>query len=91
MFIVIAYDIPDNKRRYRVNKILGNYGKRIQYSVFECEIQKVHFEQMKEKLQKVTKTNEDNIRFYFICKECYNKALIWADESLTKYPNYYLI
>jgi CRISPR-associated protein Cas2 len=33
---VIAYDIPDDKRRTKVHKILLGYGKWTQYSLFEC-------------------------------------------------------
>ena len=35
---VISYDISENKIRNKVAKILEGYGKRIQYSVFECDI-----------------------------------------------------
>ncbi len=33
---VIAYDIPDDKRRTKVHKILLGHGKWTQYSLFEC-------------------------------------------------------
>lgn len=35
---VVAYDISDNRERGRVDKILKNYGFRIQKSVFECKL-----------------------------------------------------
>ncbi|MEB3148739.1 MAG: CRISPR-associated endonuclease Cas2, partial [Sphaerospermopsis sp.] len=39
-FYLIIYDLPDskaaNKRRTRLHKMLGGYGKWTQYSVFEC-------------------------------------------------------
>jgi hypothetical protein len=33
MFIVISYDIPEDKRRTRIHKILKSYGQWMQYSV----------------------------------------------------------
>jgi len=33
---VIAYDIPDDRRRTKVHKILLGYGTWTQYSLFEC-------------------------------------------------------
>ncbi|NJK64957.1 MAG: CRISPR-associated endonuclease Cas2, partial [Synechococcaceae cyanobacterium SM2_3_1] len=35
---VIAYDISCDRRRRKVSEVLEGYGKRAQYSVFECVI-----------------------------------------------------
>lgn len=35
---IIAYDISDNKRRYRVHRLLKQYGLPTQYSVFACAL-----------------------------------------------------
>ncbi|GAH67947.1 unnamed protein product, partial [marine sediment metagenome] len=32
MFYIISYDIPDDKRRQEIAKILLNFGDRVQYS-----------------------------------------------------------
>lgn len=34
----VAYDISDNRERYRVDKILKGWGFRVQKSVFECRL-----------------------------------------------------
>ncbi|NEP62230.1 MAG: CRISPR-associated endonuclease Cas2 [Symploca sp. SIO2G7] len=36
MLVLVVYDIPDNKRRTKLAKFLEGYGRRVQYSVFEC-------------------------------------------------------
>ena len=33
-FYVIAYDIPNDRRRQKIADLLEGYGKRVQYSVF---------------------------------------------------------
>ena len=38
MWYTIAYDIVEDKRRNKIAAILGAYGDRVQYSVFECEL-----------------------------------------------------
>jgi CRISPR-associated protein Cas2 len=39
MFLyVISYDIPDDKRRKKIADLLEGYGQRVQYSVFECQL-----------------------------------------------------
>lgn len=35
---VVVYDISSNKERAKVDKVLKNYGFRIQKSVFECKL-----------------------------------------------------
>lgn len=74
---VISYDITENKVRNKVSKILEGYGKRIQYSVFECEINGKLFEKLYEQLLEQTINSEtDSIKIYRICKKC-------AEERIT--------
>lgn len=35
---LVSYDISSDRRRKKIVNILENYGKRIQYSVFECDL-----------------------------------------------------
>lgn len=35
---VVVYDISDDRERTRVDKVLKNYGFRVQKSVFECKL-----------------------------------------------------
>ncbi|KLO24724.1 CRISPR-associated endonuclease Cas2 [Marinitoga sp. 1155] len=35
---IISYDIQEDKKRRKISKILANYGRRIQYSVFYLNI-----------------------------------------------------
>jgi CRISPR-associated protein Cas2 len=37
-FVVVSYDITDDKRRVRMAKTLLGYGQRVQYSVFEAHL-----------------------------------------------------
>ena len=71
MFIVVSYDIRDDKRRGRIFKTLKNFGQWMQYSVFECELEKMQFLKLKDRLDHVIDANEgDSIRFYFLCENC---------------------
>lgn len=66
MFIVVSYDIPDNKRRTKIMKTMKNYGAHVQYSVFECDLQPKPYKAMRVRLEKLISPKEDNIRFYFL-------------------------
>ena len=71
MFVVISYDVRDDKRRGRIFKTLKNFGQWMQYSVFECELDKMNFLRLKDRLDHVIDASEgDSIRFYFLCENC---------------------
>lgn len=71
MFVVISYDIQDNKRRSRIFKTLKNFGQWMQYSVFECELEKMQFLKLKDRLDHLIEADkDDSIRFYFLCESC---------------------
>ncbi len=67
-FVVVAYDISDDRRRERVAKILEGYGERVQYSVFECRLDRVQYVRLRHALEDVILADEDVISFYFLCE-----------------------
>ena len=70
MFILVSYDIPDDKRRNKIAKILEGYGDRVQYSVFECNLSARQYEKLLRELKRAANEAEDSIRAYRLCKEC---------------------
>ncbi|MHA2621492.1 MAG: CRISPR-associated endonuclease Cas2 [bacterium JZ-2024 1] len=70
MFVVISYDIKDDKRRNRVFKALKDYGQWVQFSVFECHLHESHYLRLRNKLERlIRKDQNDSIRFYFLCEK----------------------
>ncbi|MBC7252295.1 MAG: CRISPR-associated endonuclease Cas2 [Anaerolineae bacterium] len=76
MFVVISYDIPDDRRRTRVANTLLDYGTRVQYSVFEVNLRPQQFRELREELEKLVKPEEDSLRFYHLCAECLRRVEI---------------
>ena len=71
MFVVVAYDIADDRRRNRVATILSDYGERVNFSVFECEFKNsTELEVLKSKLKRKINAKNDHVRYYPICKKC---------------------
>ena len=70
MQLVVAYDITANKRRTKIAKILEDYGSRVNFSVFECDIGKTQYEEMKKRIWKVVNPRRDCIIFYCLCGSC---------------------
>jgi CRISPR-associated protein Cas2 len=71
MRIVISYDISDDKRRRKVAKIMEGYGYRVQYSVFECDLDGQKLTELKQRLKPLVKEKEwESVRFYPLYTEC---------------------
>jgi CRISPR-associated protein Cas2 len=76
MFYLVCFDIVDNRKRYRVVKILKKYGFRVQKSVFECpNLTEKQFLKMKHRIEGSIDATEDNVRYYYLSKDC-----IWKME-----------
>src|SRR5262249_17743562 len=43
MYMVVSYDIEDDKRRGRIHRILKSFGQWMQYSVFECDLTRAQY------------------------------------------------
>jgi len=74
MFVVVSYDISEDKRRTKIHKMLKSYGQWMQYSVFECSLTATQYAKLRSRLSKVIKPDEDSIRFYFLCGCCQGKV-----------------
>jgi len=70
MFVVVTYDISDNRRRTRLHRKLKDFGTPVQYSVFECILGHQHLKKMKQTVRKVIKADEDLVRYYPLCEGC---------------------
>ena len=68
---VVSYDISNDKVRAKIAKELENFGRRVQYSVFECRISEKQFEQLYGKLTVLMQEEkEGNVRIYKLCGKC---------------------
>jgi CRISPR-associated protein Cas2 len=73
MYLVISYDIQSDRRRTKIHKVLKNYGSWIQYSVFECDINKMQYLRLRDQLERLINVDDDSLRFYLLCEECKRK------------------
>ena len=71
---VVAYDIPDDRRRTKVHKILQGFGKWTQYSLFECFLSRKELVQLRTKLSEHLIDKEDSVRFYPLCANCIERV-----------------
>lgn len=72
-FVVIVYDISNDRRRVKLHNLLKDYGTPVQYSVFECSLSKEKETEMKRRVIKLIKKKVDRIRYYPLCESCIKK------------------
>jgi len=84
MFIVVAYDIEDDKRRTKLHNTLMNFCAPVQYSVFECILDKGGLKEMKAAVNRAIKEDKDLVRYYYLCDACRKKTETTAGAKVTQ-------
>ena len=91
MFYSICYDISDDRRRTKISKILKDYGERVQYSVFEANLEPDQLERLMKRAAKVLNEDEDSLRLYPLCAVCQGKVEILGLGSVIQDPDFIII
>ena len=91
LFYVVVYDIPCDKRRKKVSDLLEGYGKRVQYSVFECVLSRSKYDELRQRLKKKIKLEEDSVRFYPLSRHTLAQVETWGGSPVTKAPGSIII
>jgi CRISPR-associated protein Cas2 len=70
MLWVACYDIADDERRAAACAVLLKYGRRVQYSVFECHLTAYRRGRLGAELRDLLDPATDSLRFYPQCAWC---------------------
>ena len=81
MLVLVAYDVSTvtragRSRLRKVARICNKWGRSVQKSVFECEVDAQQYRWMTEELKDVICEKEDNIRFYSLGNRYENRIMI---------------
>ena len=76
MNFLITYNVSNDKRRTKLSIHLDKYGTRVNYSVYECELNQTKLDKLlyEIELKKLINKKYDSLRFYHICKNCKPKC-----------------
>ena len=71
MLVLVTYDVSTvekagRKRLRRVARACADYGTRVQKSVFECQVGQKEWVNLRDRLLREIKAEEDSLRFYFL-------------------------
>lgn len=71
MLVLVTYDVSTTtqagrRRLSKVAKACTGAGMRVQFSVFECDVDPAQWERFRAKLLKIIEPAEDSLRIYFL-------------------------
>lgn len=90
-FVLVTYDISNDKRRLKIMKALEDYGRRVQYSVFECHLTPKEIKRLKVRLAPLVNPKDwDSIRFYYLCIDDVLRTEIIGRGEVSLDPSFYM-
>ena len=71
MMVLVSYDVTtvDAAGRRRLRKVARacqDYGQRVQFSVFEVEVEPAQWASLKQRLIDLIESDQDSLRFYYL-------------------------
>jgi len=71
VLVLVTYDVSltdagGAKRLRRVSKACRDFGQRVQYSVFEIEVDPAQWTMLKNRLEDIIKPDVDSLRYYYL-------------------------
>lgn len=73
-FVLVSYDVEDDRRRTRVHRLLSGFGTWIQFSVFECYLTRRQQVELAARLAREIQPAHDHIRIYRFCAACESRV-----------------
>lgn len=79
MMVLVSYDVSTldkggAKRLRHLAKACRDFGQRVQYSVFEIEVDSAQWVLLKDRLIHIVDTKQDSLRFYYLGKQWQSKV-----------------
>lgn len=79
MMVVVSYDVStltgEGRRRLRrIAQCCKDYGQRVQFSVFECQVGENEWVLLRQRLLSEFCAKEDSLRFYFLGEEGHRRT-----------------
>lgn len=90
-FYVICFDVMDDKRLRKVATQMENFGKRVQYSIFECHLDANELHELQQRIDSIIDSQEDHLRYYRLCGKDLPKIQIDGRGTVSTESDYYLL
>jgi CRISPR-associated protein Cas2 len=91
MLYLISYDVTDDNRRRHVFEALKDFGRRVQYSVFECNLEDKALDELLERLEFAIDAATDSCRLYRLCEGCAGQVRILGRGDRYSEPDFVIV
>ncbi len=91
MHYIISYDIPNDRRRTKLAKMLLDFGDRVQYSVFEARLDQELFDKLIKGINRTINEQEDSVRIYPMCATCQKGMIIIGKGPVVEDQDVYIL
>lgn len=91
MLYLISYDVSDDNQRRHVMEALKDYGRRVQYSVFECNLDEKALKELVERLDFDIDPATDSCRLYRLCEACAGQVTILGRGDRYSEPDFVIV
>lgn len=91
MLYLVSYDVTDDRRRGHVMESLKDFGRRVQYSVFECNLDESALEELVGRLEFEVDPATDSCRLYRLCESCAGEVRILGKGDRYSEPGFVII
>ena len=91
MLYLVSYDITDDNQRRHVMEALKDYGRRVQYSVFECNLEAKALEELLGRIEFEIDARTDFCRVYRLCEGCASEVRILGKGDRYSEPGFLIV
>lgn len=90
MFTVVSYDVVCDRRRARLARLLNGRGRRVQDSVFECDLSREGLARLHTEALALIDATCDSVRCYVLDRAAVRQIVVLGVGEVTREPAYYL-
>ena len=91
MEFVVCYDLSDDRRRERMARVLLDYGKRIQESVFLMDLDEELYGRMLGRVRREMDESWERVHVFSLCKGCEGKVVVLGQAELPRDPDFVIV
>lgn len=91
MLVAVTYDVVDDSRRTRLHSRLQDFGRPVQYSVFECLLEEGDLARLHAAIDELIDRGEDRVRVYLLCGGCAGRVRILGQGQPTCDEESYIV
>lgn len=91
MLYLVSYDVSDDNRRRHVMEALKDFGRRVQFSVFECNLDVRGLDELLGRLDFEIDPATDSCRLYRLCESCAGEVRILGKGDRYSEPGFVIV